>query len=265
MVRSATGPSGPAASNPAGAKLAGVRQAPSLAAGAWQEPHRTQPHGLPSSLSGSFPFRAVRSPLATLKLFMEDLIDGRKKLGEGSFGVVKLFRDRQSGESRAVKYVTLRGADSLAEWEREELALKTLTAAADPGAQHFVRLYRSWVGQTTSNQTGVFVMEACDRSVLQDLLKRAPSAPPLLVALTWACQLMKGLVLLHSLGLVHRDLKPNNVLLQGPGDSAVIKIADLGSARRFGPVLMTAAVQTLPYRAPEILLGAEIIEAGPAT
>jgi len=205
----------------------------------------------------------MRSNAITQAKFLSELRPVHQTLGSGTFGVVKLFVDRLTGENRAVKYVQVTDSHTAKDWEREELTLQMLAEVASPSAEYIVRLFSSWMGGAApSKRTGVFVMEACDRSVLDDLRRRAPAVPPLLVALRWASQMMEGLALLHSLDLLHRDIKPNNVLLQGPGDTAVVKIADMGSSRRSAP-LMTSVSQTLPYRAPEILMAAEIVEAGP--
>jgi serine/threonine protein kinase len=67
-------------------------------------------------------------------------------------------------------------------------------------------------------------------------------------------QLLCGLAMMHSKRVIHRDLKPQNLLLSE--DQTTIKIADLGLARTvtLNPQPYTADVCTLWYRAPEILL-----------
>ena len=67
-------------------------------------------------------------------------------------------------------------------------------------------------------------------------------------------QLIKGIAFCHSHRVLHRDLKPQNLLIDRQG---TLKLADFGLARAFGlPVrTFTHEVVTLWYRAPEILLG----------
>lgn len=71
-------------------------------------------------------------------------------------------------------------------------------------------------------------------------------------------QILQGLSFLHQNWILHRDLKPANIMVTNDG---VIKIGDLGLARRFNNQLQTLyngdkVVVTIWYRAPELLLGA---------
>ena len=63
-----------------------------------------------------------------------------------------------------------------------------------------------------------------------------------------------GLLVLHKLNFIHRDLKPQNILLSENSENATIKIADFGFARALNPTDMAATVCGSPlYMAPEIL------------
>lgn len=71
---------------------------------------------------------------------------------------------------------------------------------------------------------------------------------------SFAFQMLRGIYYIHIRGILHRDLKPQNILISSNG---VLKIADFGLARSFIPPVRpyTHEVVTLWYRAPEILLG----------
>ncbi|NXW09082.1 CDK3 kinase, partial [Fregetta grallaria] len=92
----------------------------------------------------------------------------------------------------------------------------------------------------------------------QDLKKYMDSSRtgelPLSLVKNYLFQLLQGVSFCHSHRVIHRDLKPQNLLINEAG---AIKLADFGLARAFGVPLRTYTheVVTLWYRAPEILLG----------
>jgi len=72
-------------------------------------------------------------------------------------------------------------------------------------------------------------------------------------------QLLSGVAFCHTRRVMHRDLKPQNLLIDSCGDNGwTLKLADFGLSRAFGTPMRTYTheVVTLWYRAPEILLGA---------
>ena len=84
--------------------------------------------------------------------------------------------------------------------------------------------------------------EACEGPLSSQLIK------------SYMIQLLRGLEYCHVRGVMHRDLKPQNILVSKDGR---LKLADFGLARAFVPPIrpFTHEVVTLWYRAPEILLG----------
>ncbi|XP_066093562.1 cyclin-dependent kinase 3 isoform X2 [Saccopteryx bilineata] len=94
----------------------------------------------------------------------------------------------------------------------------------------------------------------------QDLKRFMDSTPvstlPLHLVKSYLFQLLQGVSFCHSHRVIHRDLKPQNLLINELG---AIKLADFGLARAFGVPLRTYTheVVTLWYRAPEILLGSK--------
>ena len=73
---------------------------------------------------------------------------------------------------------------------------------------------------------------------------------------SWAVQLLRGCAELHRQNCVHRDIKPDNVLVFLDGaQPPILKIADLGMARELVVVPMTREVCTTWYRAPEVFDG----------
>jgi hypothetical protein len=137
-------------------------------------------------------------------------------------------------------------------------------ASADPGAmQRFVREARSSAGFTHPHAVTVFdageadgelfiVMELVDGPSLAALIAERGSLPED-EAVRIATQVLSALGAAHASGIVHRDVKPANILLDARGDA---KLADFGIAKRFDDLTdsLTATglvVGTLRYLAPE--------------
>lgn len=152
---------------------------------------------------------------------VEGLVVGRK-LGEGGTGAVYEARD---GEGRvfAVKVLLSRVAvDSgmRAMFQREIDALRALEH------ERIVRLVRAG----SSGSSFYFVMEMCAGGSLAARVGKSgkPLAPSIAVPLM--CDALEGLAFAHERGLVHRDVKPGNVLIDANGRG---KISDFGLAKSF--------------------------------
>jgi cyclin-dependent kinase len=105
----------------------------------------------------------------------------------------------------------------------------------------------------------VFEYLQTDLKKFMDRTGKGPAFPlePQLVK-SFLYQLLKGTAHMHRHGVMHRDLKPQNLLVDDSGPHPLLKVADLGLGRAFSiPIkAYTHEIVTLWYRAPEVLLGA---------
>jgi hypothetical protein len=161
-----------------------------------------------------------------------------RELGAGGFGRVVLARHEVSGGIVAIKYLSTRrlGGDAfLAAFRSEARVLATLDSP------YITRLYE----YVEEGDRAAIVMEAVDGASLRAVLDEYASAGPE-AALAVLKGSLLGLAAAHAAGVVHRDYKPANVLVQQDGQS---KVADFGIAVRSGTSGDRAG--TPAYMAPE--------------
>ncbi len=172
-----------------------------------------------------------------------------RTLGSGGFGDVVLARHDASGRQVAIKYLRhqLLADPEFAALFRAEAAV--LASLEDPNV---VRLYE----YVESPGGAAIVMELVDGVSLREILARQgkTTAEAALVVLQGS---LLGLAAAHRRGVVHRDYKPENVLIDGAGAS---KLTDFGIAARAGDSPVAAG--TLAYAPPEQFAGSP---ASPAT
>jgi eukaryotic-like serine/threonine-protein kinase len=172
-----------------------------------------------------------------------------RTLGSGTFGEVVLARHDGSGTLVAVKYLK---QDLLSDAEFTEAFRSEASILASVNDPHVVRLYE----YIESPQGAAIVMELVDGVSLHEILKHqgATTAEAALVVLQGS---LLGLAAAHRQGVVHRDYKPGNVLVNGDGDS---KLTDFGIAARAGDSPIPAG--TLVYAPPEQIEGSPASPAG---
>ncbi|WP_211592863.1 serine/threonine-protein kinase [Microbispora sp. H10836] len=166
-----------------------------------------------------------------------------RELGAGGGGRVVLAVHEQSGATVAIKYLSedLRRDEGFVARFRQEARL--LVELDDP---HVVRLYE----YLETGQGAAIVMELVEGPTLRALLReQGPIGPEAALAVLKGSLL--GLAAAHGTGVVHRDYKPENVLVATDGTS---KLADFGIAVRAGGA--PAPAGTPPYMAPEQWTGA---------
>jgi serine/threonine-protein kinase len=165
-----------------------------------------------------------------------------RALGSGTFGEVVLARHDGSGTLVAIKYLR---QDLLSDAEFTEAFRSEAAILASVNDPHVVRLYE----YVESPQGAAIVMELIDGVSLRAILTHqgATTAEAALVVLQGS---LLGLAAAHRRGVVHRDYKPGNVLVNGDGDS---KLTDFGIAARAGDSPIPAG--TLVYAPPEQIEG----------
>jgi cyclin-dependent kinase len=167
-----------------------------------------------------------------------------EKVGEGTYGVVFKAKARTTGEIVALKRIRLETEDE----GIPSTAIREISILKELQDPNIVRLHD--VVHTEKKLTLVF--EFCDH----DLKKFIDTKETLDITTikSFLFQLLRGVGVCHEKKVLHRDLKPQNLLIN---KDLELKLADFGLARAFGiPVRSyTHEVVTLWYRAPDILMG----------
>lgn len=182
---------------------------------------------------------------------MKSKIDKYEKLemiGEGTYGVVYKARDIETGEIFALKKIRLESEDE----GIPSTAIREIALLKELQHPNIVRLVN--VLHTDKKLTLVF--EYLDQDLKRLLDTCGPAGLPESSVKSFLYQLLNGIAKCHKHKVLHRDLKPQNLLINREG---ILKLADFGLARAFGiPVKnFTHEVVTLWYRAPDILMGSK--------
>ncbi|MDX8032400.1 serine/threonine-protein kinase [Lentzea sp. BCCO 10_0856] len=183
------------------------------------------------------------------------LVAGRyrlsQRIGSGAMGVVWTAHDERLHRTVAVKQLLLQ--PGLAEADTDEAkrrAMREGRIAARLQHPHAVAVYD--VAEDDSQPW--LIMEYLPSKSLSAVLSERGTLPPRDVA-SIGMQVASALAAAHNAGIVHRDIKPGNVLL---GDDGTVKITDFGISRATGDVTVTATgmlAGTPAYLAPEVAKG----------
>ena len=168
-----------------------------------------------------------------------------EKLGSGAIGIVFKAQNKATGEFVALKRIRIDN-------EEEGIActaIREISLLKELQHKNIVKLHD--VIYTERKLTLVFEFAETD---LKKYLDNFQGQIELSTVKSFLFQLLQGLDYCHTKKIMHRDLKPGNLLITKGG---VLKIADFGLARAFGiPVrVYSNEVVTLWYRAPDVLLG----------
>ncbi|MCC6391152.1 MAG: serine/threonine-protein kinase [Bryobacterales bacterium] len=141
------------------------------------------------------------------------------KLGEGGMGVVYKAQDTQLGRFAALKVLP---AEKVASEDRKARFIQEARAASMLNHPNIVTIYE------ISHEAGIdfIAMEYVDGKTLDALIPR--SGMRLGEALRIAGQVAEGLAKAHAAGIIHRDVKPSNIMVSNDG---AVKILDFGLAK----------------------------------
>jgi len=179
---------------------------------------------------------------------LEEIYKMGEKLGEGSFGIVYKVEHRISGEQRVCKKIAKKKSDM-----SDEQILQEIGNMALLDHPNVIKVYEYFNDDQYVSQ----IMEPCYGGELQDKVDvlrktgRAPYDEPFI------CDVMKqtlrAVAFMHTKPFLHKDLKPQNIMLVDK-DCSSIKVIDFGLAEVFNKGQQYAAFVggTLLYMAPEV-------------
>jgi len=191
--------------------------------------------------------------MAVTDTLLNTLFDGRyrivRKLGTGGMANVYLAEDEVLGRRVAIKILNDRHAGDDQFVERFRREAKNAASLSHP---NIVSIY----DRGEAEGTYYIAMEYLDgRSLKELIVARGPAPVP--VAIDYARQILTAIRFAHRHGIVHRDIKPHNVLVDAEGR---LKVTDFGIARA-GVSQMTEAgsiIGTAQYLSPEQAKGAPV-------
>ncbi|XP_058126321.1 uncharacterized protein LOC131267454 isoform X2 [Anopheles coustani] len=177
-------------------------------------------------------------------------------LGRGTFGqVVKCWK---KGTSDIVAIKILKNHPSYARQGQIEVSILSRLSQENADEFNFVRAFECFQHK---NHT-CLVFEMLEQN-LYDFLKQNKFSPlPLKYIRPILQQVLTALLKLKQLGLIHADLKPENIMLVDPNRQPYrVKVIDFGSASHVSKTVCNTYLQSRYYRAPEIILGLPFCEA----
>ncbi|KAI8369677.1 kinase-like domain-containing protein [Blakeslea trispora] len=172
---------------------------------------------------------------------------GEKKLGVGSFAVVKECTDKETNEKCAVKIIMKKVIAG-----KQHMLDSELDILKKVRHEHIVSLHDFY----ETDEAVYIVTDLCTGGELfQRIIERGTYTE--VMASTLVRQILEGLAYLHSEDIVHRDIKPENLLFKTPDEDAQLLITDFGLSKllKNHNQVLTTACGTPGYVAPEVLLG----------
>jgi serine/threonine protein kinase len=183
---------------------------------------------------------------------VRDTYEVERFLGEGAFAEVYRVKHRFLGR-QAMKVLKMRGMTV----EEVERLLEEAILLSRIGHPNIIRVFDANVTETSSGVRAYFTMEYVAGGSLEQFWRSHGAAfVPVETALEVIKQVCNGLTVAHAEKppIVHRDIKPQNILVGYDADGLRARITDFGLAKRVNPLTFIASTKgTISFKAPEAI------------
>ncbi len=169
-----------------------------------------------------------------------------EKLGEGGMGIVYKAEDTKLKRTVALKFLS---PELTFDSKAKQRFMQEAQAASALDHPNICTIHE--IDETDTGQMFI-VMSHYEGQSLADIIGAHPSVPlPIEDAIDYAIQIAQGLTRTHEAGIVHRDMKPANIMVTDRGE---VKIVDFGLAKLAGHIRPTdigSSLGTVAYLSPE--------------
>ncbi|CAD8139617.1 unnamed protein product [Paramecium pentaurelia] len=168
-----------------------------------------------------------------------------KILGEGSYGQVRLVQHKKSGQQRAIKQISKKKILK----EQEEAMFSEVSLLKNMDYPNIVKLFELY----QDSQNYYLVTEYLNGGELLDKLTKLQTFNERMAA-EYMKQVLSAIAYCHAQNIIHRDMKPSNIMLASSDPQSKIKVIDFGTAKRYvNGQTQTQVIGTPLYLAPEVI------------
>jgi len=212
-----------------------------------------RPKGLQCVPQGRNELRhCVRVPLTQMAVYDSDYVEtikerfsrSKERVGSGSYKTVYKGFDHDTGCECAWNQIKL---DRLKSAERGRLQ-EEIKILSSLNHANIINFYDFHVDE--EKQRIVFITELMTAGTLRQFVLKSRQPAKLKVIKRWCIQILKGLMYLHSQNIIHRDLKCDNIFING--SSGEVKIGDLGLSTVMTKTHAESVIGTPEFMAPEV-------------
>jgi len=173
-----------------------------------------------------------------------------RKIGQGGMGSVYLARRKTDSRNVAIKVMLAKG---VVNDRARKVFQREIDITKDLRHSNIIE----FIDHGNSGTAFFFVLEYCDGGSVDTLMRKNGGKLSLKIAGPIMLQTLEGLAYVHSMNHVHRDLKPQNILLTDSSGNWTAKIADLGLAKNFDQAGLSGMTMTGDYAGTSVFMPRE--------